>query len=1445
VKEYGPASSPGLSNVFSRRKIMAGLIEKLVWVALPNGMTVNAEGRQVARISVFLSPRLRGGAKLGDFPDFLNWPEQVSAARFEVEVDSGEVIEARIASGPPESALWLALFGADTPVRSHTFDDYADRPIISVANRQVLNYLKDVYGQIAARSPDELPYILPGEGEPGRVALSVSDVLGALVDMQRQGVREMDDQALSALLESQVEAARQEARRRRAANQRGGALIEPPVFFDNDDPRHAFSKSMLFHYRPGSATPVDLPDGEQDTRSYFTEQIDFHQMLSAMDNYPALQRRLGVVIDLEIEAEALPKTPDELHIRKLRLRPHYTPTNPEIMPEDYLPWTKYWNTSLQGVDLFIPLSQSGEISAGLWTPPAADLDLVQMDVDGAVMKMLNTASTIARQEDINRREGLPLDSPERDGIPALRSKGVSLVLTGRAGKMNERFNRSLDLDKMIDGNPPQQHDLYAEDLLRGYRLDVLDEAAGDWLSLHQRSGTYEAAQYADGTITIRDEGFVQPSVTEPPRGKNTPPDPAGELYVHESLFTWDGWSLSAPRVGKSLSRSPRAPTEGDEETQPQNVPNTAMTAMQLEVQFQPAPGTLPRLRFGHIYQVRVRTVDLAGNSLEPKEADQLMQVFGAQLHAAFPQKNLFIYARFEPVGAPELSPRQVFSEGESVERMVIRSNFDQTSDAYAAAHPAGELDPDHPGYLPVNERHVIPPKASQHLVETHGMLDAAFNARRQGLPEEQVNQLVRDTYTLSIKEKGSLNDPAPEVTLVRTGGTDEAPQVYAVHGEEQLVLPYLPDPWSAGAVFYGLPGMPAGEPFIIKWDGPAWHELIPFRIRLTEGSGAPSWDGENHILSVQLEKSAVAAVRVSSLFGGRLRVMGLWQWLEEMDSQGKLNPPPSLDDLSRMVMEGRHWMFTPYRRLALVHAVQQPLQEPFAEEFNAARWFGETAAHLAGHVRYHSPSSAKLDLLAHWTEWLDDLSQNRPETKEARAHVLDLPASFDGLPGRLADPLLRDVLQLVDDASLLIFTTRVEDRLQDLLNRLKAPGLTVEEQRRLADLINLVMNLRPHEFGDTKYRQVTYRFEATSRFREYFAPAITQDPANLTRPGEECVVEMLSTGHPSAPQLLYVIPTYGWEQSANEGTVTSIRRGGGLRIYLDRPWYSSGAGELLGVVVSGQLPDRWTGLDEELKPSTIYPYDTYWGDDPLWVVEKVPKPAAADFRNAVAVGHDLRLIEKPDTRVTVYGHEVVYDEDRRLWYCDLDLSSSNFYAPFIRLALVRYQPNSLPDSPGSSDASLHVSAVVATEIVQTAPDRILTLSRAPGDASQISVSLTGPAPLGRHGPAGAPAIQATNQVTVTLEKRAVEIPDETLGWQPWQGPDADPLPPIELSAVTQPGGVGLWTGTVEIPVEAAMETLRLVIRELEPFENFTPDQPAERGKAWRLVYMDIIPIASL
>lgn len=59
------------------------------------------------------------------------------------------------------------------------------------------------------------------------------------------------------------------------------------------------------------------------------------------------------------------------------------------------------------------------------------------------------------------------------------------------------------------------------------------------------------------------------------------------------------------------------------------------------------------------------------------------------------------------------------------------------------------------------------------------------------------------------------------------------------------------------------------------------------------------------------------------------------------------------------------------------------------------------------------------------------------------------------------------------------------------------------------------------------------------------------------------------------------------------------------------------------------------------------------------------------------------------------------------------------YAPFIQLAVARYQRESLP--------GLSVSTVVRTEMVQLMPDRRLAVDRADG---QLKVTLHGPGPMG-------------------------------------------------------------------------------------------------------------------
>src|SRR6185295_4328176 len=156
---------------------------------------------------------------------------------------------------------------------------------------------------------------------------------------------------------------------------------------------------------------------------------------------------------------------------------------------------------------------------------------------------------------------------------------------------------------------------------------------------------------------------------------------------------------------------------------------------------------------------------------------------------------------------------------------------------------------------------------------------------------------------------------------------------YVIHKEEDLMLPYLPDPFARGVAFVGLPNVlglgPLGsDPGAVKvqltsldpdhpnqkvavvkipFDG-AWPDAAPFRIRIVEGTGAPVW--KQHVLTVFLPKAEVAHVRFSSYPNKEdLVQMGIWGWLTKQLT------------LESYAMAGQHWMITPFRHLELVHAV--------------------------------------------------------------------------------------------------------------------------------------------------------------------------------------------------------------------------------------------------------------------------------------------------------------------------------------------------------------------------------------------------------------------------------------------------------------------------------------------------------------------------------------------
>ena len=104
-----------------------------------------------------------------------------------------------------------------------------------------------------------------------------------------------------------------------------------------------------------------------------------------------------------------------------------------------------------------------------------------------------------------------------------------------------------------------------------------------------------------------------------------------------------------------------------------------------------------------------------------------------------------------------------------------------------------------------------------------------------------------------------------------------------------------------------------------------------------------------------------------------------------------------------------------------------------------------------------------------------------------------------------------------------------------------------------------------HEFGDTKHRWVTYELTAISRFRHFFPD--TEPNVAFQRSLEQPEpVNVLSTGQPPAPRVLATLPAFRWESTAAGNRITRRRRVT-VRVELTRPWFVTGEGERLAVVL--------------------------------------------------------------------------------------------------------------------------------------------------------------------------------------------------------------------------------------------------------------------------------------
>ena len=278
----------------------------------------------------------------------------------------------------------------------------------------------------------------------------------------------------------------------------------------------------------------------------------------------------------------------------------------------------------------------------------------------------------------------------------MRSSGIAITKNGMSEHIFARFKSNVNLQDNLLRSAPFNADLkfkipvnilHSNDLIQGYRMDIAYETDPEkWYSLHQRKDQYIWYNESNSPTTVSgieaDEGYIELALAEDP-------DDPTDVFVSETLARWEGWSLSVRKPGYAINDSEDYELKGSERLKRDFV-NKSKTEEIKKYAFNPdlefkinaqsniVPGTLPKLRFGKDYRVRIRAVDLAGNSVPLSQQSE---------DAGETIRKDVRYMRFEPLASPIVLAGNQLKDGEFLERMVIRSNYDASSKDYENKFP--------------------------------------------------------------------------------------------------------------------------------------------------------------------------------------------------------------------------------------------------------------------------------------------------------------------------------------------------------------------------------------------------------------------------------------------------------------------------------------------------------------------------------------------------------------------------------------------------------------------------------------------------------------------------------------------------------------------------------------------------------------------------------------
>jgi hypothetical protein len=1013
--------------------------------------------------------------------------------------------------------------------------------------------------------------------------------------------------------------------------------------------------------------------------------------------------------------------------------------------------------------------------------------VVDFDIDAALQSLEN--SSLDRSTALQKGA---MDGSVATALPNLQTRGLALIDRDRKSELaKESQGTAAVVKNTTKAQVLYAEDLvigYRLDIgiCKANGQELPDEKR--WLSLHGRTVRYDANDIGSTYMPwvaadwMREDGFAKPVTREADTDSNGGPQ---QFIAQETLAVWTGTSLAV--------RTERGPSKDDsddafaDEIHPYSELGTNLTySLPTE-----AHRLLPPLRFFRGYWIGARLVYANGGSLSIEDA--VRNHYRATTTTAVGADGKgFVFRRGERIPAPEIllppddlliaQPSQTLGEGLStavvrggntIRRYLVPRNVN-----FEMAEAHGEFDKQSPrsafttyarspgnGSFPqarkqkaqvvdLDEKSKKPDKrSSPGNVLKPGNSNAAAPyfpdpmAREcsilpllHGCEEPDPNINPKIDVVSFYPAKGATIDKARPI-VIEVSAFDPKPN------EDQYSIKPVEH---EGKTHIHVRLAKAQDLDLVVWTEPENDEQLVNMRPLVAGWSYISRVLKRYPQSLQALSDLQAPPKVKAL-ASLLSLPGLSS-IKPGEAPATKSGDFKILSFLRQIHRAPQRTISDHKRIRVVRPVMAPLAAPYIEpaKFRAVRieikppeqpkgpsapikqpqgWAeyvaaqsatapldfpsveGGNTAFFVGTAEAHLFSTAKVRVQATWSEF-DDTDANVRAVGEGDQKKFEYRSAPDR--GEFAFEFSRGCEEI-------------------------SPANAMSEVDLLKDDTGTLRGLKI-DFRNTKARYLKIGVYGVSRFTDFYkAPKHPDHAAQLERhdANKNFFYWVDSTKRPEKPEVDRILPVFS-------GSITECRHGPhkkireityrrhvSLRIFLKRGWYSSGEGELLGVICWPSNIFNGGTVEADMAKCTLLDrkemrvinakeeFLTRWGADPVRqsgdLTELIPPGA---FDSAAVHQGPLKLpLQPPDkdapggtpsfeidlgcpneappdpavlspsnsVDVAIAGYKPILEASQgQLWYCDLPVDSSKAfdsqasYFPFIRLGLARYQAHSMP-----------------------------------------------------------------------------------------------------------------------------------------------------------------------